>query len=82
MRGNDVPKTRQLPNLPNGVWVTGGDKLILYMSSIILLMPINDKKGVKTEEENGYNGRPVKAMISKARTAAGGLYRNLDLTQD
>lgn len=82
MRGNDVPKTRQLPNLPNGVWVTGGDKLILYMSSIILLMPINDKKGVKTEEENGYNGRPVKAMISKARTAAGGYAAIMEFIQE
>lgn len=82
MRGNDVPKTRQLPNLPNGVWVTGGDKLLLYMSSIILLQPLNDKKGVKMEEENGYNGRPVKAMISKARTAAGGYAAILEFIQE
>lgn len=82
MRGNDVPKNRQLPNLPNGVWVTGGDKLILYMSSIILFMPLNDKKGVKTEDVNGYNGRPVKAMLSKARTSAGGTAAILEFIQE
>ena len=35
-------------------------------------MPLNDKKGVKTEDVNGYNGRPIKAMVSKTRTSAGG----------
>lgn len=82
MRGNDVPKNRQLPNLPNGVWVTGGDKLILYMSSIILFMPLNDKKGVKTEDVNGYNGRPIKAMVSKTRTSAGGTAAILEFIQE
>lgn len=76
------PKTRQLPNLPHGVWVTGGDKLILYMSSIILFMPVNDSKGVKTEAVNGYNGRPIKAMISKARTSAGGYAAFLEFIQE
>lgn len=77
-----TPKYKQLPNLPSGVFITGGDRLILYMSSIIMFIPVNDSKGVKTEEENGYNGRPVNMLTCKTRTSAGGTIAKSEFVQE
>lgn len=75
-------KSKQLPNLPSGVYVTGGDKLLLYCTNIILFRPDNDKKGVKTELINGYNGRPVDALLSKSRGGDTGSVAHLEFVQE
>lgn len=82
MRQGYTNREKQLPNLPTGKYVTGGDKVLLYTTSIILFSPQNSKDGVKTEEANGYNGRPVDALISKTRTSAGGTIAHLEFVQE
>lgn len=75
-------KSKQLPNLPSGVYVTGGDKLLLYCTNIIMLRPDNDKRGVKTELINGYNGRPVDALLCKSRGGDTGTVAHLEFVQE
>lgn len=82
MRQGYTNREKQLPNLPTGKYVTGGDKVLLYSTSIILFSPQNSKDGVKTEEVNGYNGRPVDALLSKTRTSAGGTVAHLEFVQE
>lgn len=82
MRQGYTNREKQLPNLPTGKYVTGGDKVLLYCSSIILFSPQNSKDGVKTEDVNGYNGRPVDALLSKTRTSAGGTAAHLEFVQE
>lgn len=82
MRQGYTNREKQLPNLPTGKYVTGGDKVLLYSTSIILFSPQNSKDGVKTEDINGYNGRPVDALLSKTRTSAGGTVAHLEFVQE
>ena len=82
MRQGFESKEKQLPHLPTGKWVSGGDKIILYSSSIIMFIPKNSKDEKKTEEVNGYNGQPIDALISKSRTSAGGTIAHMEFVQE
>ena len=82
MRQGFESKEKQLPHLPTGKWVSGGDKIILYSSSIIMFIPKNDKSEKKTEDVNGYNGQPIDVLISKSRTSAGGTIAHMEFVQE
>lgn len=72
--GNDIQMQpgkggpKQLTFVPTGKNIPGGDKALYYTTSLIIWQPINGKDGLKTEEESGYNGLPVKALVCKARS--------------
>lgn len=63
---------KQLTHMPTGKHLGGGKKVINYTSSIIIFISVNNKDELKTEEDAGYYGHPIKALVSKARTANGG----------
>lgn len=67
-------KGKQLPFIPSGKQISGGDQPILLTSTIIGWVPINSKDELKTKELNGYDGFPVKALVVKTRTSSGGTY--------
>lgn len=82
MRNGFESKQKQLPHLPTGVWVSGGDKILLYSTSIILFTPKNDKSEKKTEDVNGYNGQPIDVLVSKSRSSAGGTIAHMEFVQE
>ena len=65
-------KPKDLTFLPTGKIIPGGRKAKYYTSSIILFQPLTGKDGIKVKEVNGYNGVPVKTLVIKSRTSAGG----------
>ena len=65
-------KTKELTFIPTGKIIPGGKKSKYYTSSIVLFQPMNGKDGIKVKEVNGYNGVPVKTLVIKSRTSAGG----------
>lgn len=75
-------KGKSLTFMPTGKNMPGGDKVVFYMSSCILFVPINNKDGIKTEEENGYNGLPVKVSICKSRSGPGGKTAIMEFIQE
>lgn len=88
--GNDMnmggpgtpPKGKQLTFIPTGKNVPGGDKVVYYTSSFILWQPVNAKDGIKREDEEGYNGLPVKATVCKSRSGPGGYTATLEFIQE
>lgn len=86
--GNDIQLqpgkggAKQLTFIPTGKNVPGGDKAVFYTSSMICWQPINSKDGIKTEEDNGYNGVPVKAAVCKSRSGPGGKTATLEFIQE
>lgn len=77
-----APKGKSLTYMPTGKSMPGGDKVEYYMSTLVLWTPINSKDGIKTEEENGYNGNPVKVTITKSRTGPGGKTAIMEFIQE
>ena len=75
-------KGKKLTFMPTGKNMPGGDKVVYYMSSCVLFVPINNKDGIKTEEENGYNGLPVKVSICKSRSGPGGKTAIMEFIQE
>jgi len=75
-------KGKQMTFIPTGKMITGGDKPKLYTTSMILLQPINSKDEIKTEDENGYNGLPMKALVVKSRSSRGGTVAILEFIQE
>lgn len=75
-------KGKQMTFIPTGKTITGGDKVKLYTTSMILLQPINSKDEIKTEDENGYNGLPMKALVVKSRSSKGGTVAILEFIQE
>ena len=73
---------KQLPFIPTGKNVPGGEKVVYYSSAIIVWQPINSKETIKTEDVNGYNGLPVKALVSKSRSGPGGHVAILEFVQE
>lgn len=65
-------KGKELPFLPTGKLIPGGKKVKYYTNAIVLFQPLAAKDGIKTKEENGYNGLPVKTLVIKSRSSAGG----------
>jgi hypothetical protein len=82
MSGPGAPKGKQLTFIPTGKNVPGGDKCVYYTSSMILWQPVNSKDGIKHEEEEGYNGLPVKATVCKSRSGPGGYTATLEFIQE
>lgn len=70
--GMSAPKGKELTFIPTGKIIPGGKKPKYYTSSIVLFQPLNGKDGIKVKEVNGYNGVPVKTLVIKSRTSAGG----------
>lgn len=77
-----APKGKQLTYMPTGKSMPGGDKFIYYMSTCVLFVPINSKDGIKTAEEHGYNGSPVRVSICKSRSGAGGKNATMEFIQE
>ena len=75
-------KGKSLTFMPTGKNMPGGEKVVYYMSTCILWVPINNKDGIKTEEENGYNGLPVKVSICKSRSGPGGKTAIMEFIQE
>lgn len=76
------PKAKKLAHIPTGKTIPGGEKVYYYTTSLIVFNPINSKDQVKHEEEEGYNGRPVKALISKSRSGPGGYTALLEFVEE
>lgn len=77
-----APKGKSLTYMPTGKNMPGGEKVVYYMSTCILFVPVNAKDGIKTEEENGYNGNPVKVSIAKSRSGPGGKTAIMEFIQE
>ena len=75
-------KGKALTYMPTGKNMPGGEKVVFYMSSCILFVPINNKDDIKTEEKNGYNGSPVKVAVCKSRTGPGGKTAIMEFIQE
>ena len=45
-------------------------------------IPINAKDGIKTEEDSGYNGLPIRLTVSKSRTGPGGKSALIEFVQE
>lgn len=74
-------KAKKLSYLPTGKTIPGGEKPIYYSTTVIILQSVNSKDKRKSEEENGYDGLPVNALIAKCRTNKGGQKGTLELVQ-
>lgn len=71
--GSFVPKGKELTFIPTGKIIPGGKKTKYYTNAIILFQPSGSKEDRRTVDVNGYDGIPVKTLIIKSRTSAGGL---------
>lgn len=80
--GMSAPKGKELTFIPTGKIIPGGKKSKYYTSSIVLFQPINGKDGIKVKEVNGYNGVPVKTLVIKSRTSAGGTVALQEFVQE
>ena len=80
--GVGAPKGKELTFLPTGKIIPGGKKVKYYTNAIILYQPLNSKDGIKTAETNGYNGVPVKTLVIKSRTSAGGMVALQEFVQE
>lgn len=76
------PKAKKLIHIPTGKTIPGGDKNLYYITSLVVFNPVNSKDQVKHEEEEGYNGRPVKALIAKSRSGPGGYTALLEFVEE
>lgn len=79
---NGLPKPKDLPHMPNGKTISGGEKLRLYTSSIIGFKPKNDKNSKKSEDAEGWNGTLVDAHIIKSRTSRGGFDVSMEFIEE
>lgn len=73
---------KKLTFAPTGKIIPGGEAPQMWSSSIIVFQPVNSKDGIKSEEVEGYNGLPVRALVSKCRTGKGGTVAELELVQE
>lgn len=80
--GMSAPKGKELTFLPTGKIIPGGKKVKYYTNAIILFQPINGKDGIKVKSVNGYNGVPVKTLVIKSRTSAGGVVALQEFIQE
>jgi RecA/RadA recombinase len=75
-------KAKELTFIPTGKMIPGGRYPKFYSSAIILFQPVNAKDQLKTVEVNGYNGLPVKTLVIKSRSSAGGVVAQQELIQE
>lgn len=75
-------KGKELPFIPTGKIIPGGKKVKYYTDAIILFQPLSAKDGIKTKDENGYNGLPVKTLVIKSRTSSGGMVTLQEFIQE
>lgn len=80
--GRTAPKGKELTFIPTGKTIPGGKKSKYYTSSIVLFQPINDKDSIKKKQDNGYNGLPVKTLVIKSRSSAGGVIAVQEFIQE
>lgn len=80
--GNVGAKGKELPFIPTGKLIPGGKKAKYYTNAIILFQPLSAKDGLKTKEENGYNGVPTKTLVIKSRTSSGGMVTLQEFVQE
>ena len=53
-----------------------------YTTSLLVNIPINSKDGIKTEDESGYNGLPIRLTVSKSRSGPGGKSALIEFVQE
>lgn len=80
--GMSAPKGKELTFIPTGKIIPGGKKSKYYTNAIILFQPMNGKDGIKVKSVNGYNGVPVKTLVIKSRTSAGGTVALQEFVQE
>lgn len=80
MPGNIKPK--QMVYMPSGKVMPGGEKVLYYISTLLVFIPSTAKSTIKTNDDNGYYGSSVNVLISKSRTNRGGAVAKLELVQD
>lgn len=80
--GPSAQKGKELTFIPTGKIIPGGKKPKYYTSSIVLFQPLNGKDGIKVKEVNGYNGVPVKTLVIKSRSSAGGVVALQEFIQE
>ena len=85
--GSDIPmpgasKGKQLTFIPTGKNVPGGEKVLYYTTSLLVNIPVNSKDGIKTEEESGYNGLPIRLTVAKSRSGPGGKSALIEFVQE
>lgn len=73
---------KQLVYMPSGKVMPGGEKVLYYITSLIVMIPRTAKDTIKTAEDNGYYGSPINALVSKSRSSRGGTVATLELVQD
>lgn len=80
--GRSAPKGKELQYIPTGKLIPGGKKSKYYTNAIILVQPSGSKDDRRTVEINGYDGLPVKTLVIKSRTSAGGLVGMQEFIQE
>lgn len=74
--------SKQLTFIETGKKLPGGDKSIAWSTSIIIFKPVNSKDQIKHEDEEGYNGVPIRAMVVKSRSSSGGWIAQQEFVQE
>ena len=74
--------SKQFTFIETGKKLPGGDKLQAWSTSIIIFKPVNSKDQIKHEDEEGYNGLPIRAMVVKSRSSIGGTIATQEFVQE
>lgn len=74
--------SKQFTFIETGKKLPGGDKLQAWSTSIIIFKPVNSKDQIKHQDEEGYNGLPIRAMVVKSRSSIGGTIATQEFVQE
>ncbi len=80
--GKPGGKPKQFTFIETGKKLPGGDRVQAWTTSIIIFKAINSKDKIKHEDNEGYNGVSIAAMVVKSRSSIGGTIAMQEFSQE